>query len=179
MELRAERVRAEGLRRETETDDLTGISNRGHLQSSLSDELERSQRLGTKFAVLFADLDDFKTVNDEHGHLLGDDALQLVARALAENAWRIDVVARYGGEEFVALLPGTNPEGARAFYERVCEDLARCSEKELGFALSLSAGAVGYKKGAESAEDLLEAADRAMYEAKRRGKARIFVSAVS
>ena len=68
---------------------------------------------------------------------------------------------------------------SRAFYERVCEDLARCSEKELEVTLRLSAGAVGYKKGAEGAEDFLKAADRAMYEAKRRGKARIFVSAVS
>ncbi len=185
IELRAERERAERLRRETETDGLTGISNRRHLQSSLSEELERSRRLGTEFAVLFADLDDFKAVNDEHGHLLGDDALRLVARTLAENARLIDVVARYGGEEFVALLPGTGPEETRVFYERIREDLARRSETELGFTLSLSAGAVGHKRGAESAEsaesaeDLIEAADRAMYEAKRQGKDRVFVSAVS
>ncbi len=179
VELRAERERAERLRRETETDGLTGISNRRHLHSSLSEELERSRRLGTEFAMLFADLDDFKAVNDEHGHLIGDDALRLVARTLTEDARLIDVVARYGGEEFVALLPGASPEGARAFYERVREDLARCSEKELGFALRLSAGAVGHKKGAGSAEGLLEAADRAMYEAKRQGKDRVFVSAVS
>ena len=175
VELRAERERAERLRQETETDGLTGISNRRHLQSSLSEELERSRRLGTEFAVLFADLDDFKAVNDEHGHLLGDDALRLVARTLAENARLIDVVARYGGEEFVALLSGTGPEETRVFYERIREDLARRSETELGFTLSLSAGAVGHKRGAESAEDLIEAADRAMYEAKRQGKDRIFI----
>ena len=136
--------------------------------------MERSSRLGTSFTLLFADLDDFKTINDEYGHLLGDDALRLVARTLEENARLIDVVARYGGEEFVVLMPGTEPEGARAFYERVREALARASQEELGVLVRLSAGAVG-SRDAESAGSILEAADRAMYEAKRQGKDDIFI----
>lgn len=172
--LRTERERRQRLQREAEIDGLTGIFNRRHLEKRLDEEIERSRRTGAGFALLFADLDDFKAINDEHGHLLGDDALRLVARTLDENARRIDVVARYGGEEFLILMLGTDPEGARTFYERVRGELARASQEELGLVVRLSAGAVG-SRGVESAEELLEASDRAMYEAKRRGKDRIFV----
>jgi len=110
--LRRERERGERLRREAEVDGLTGLSNRRHLEGRLDEEIERAEHFGERFALLFADLDGFKAVNDEHGHLLGDDALRLVARSLSENARQIDVVARYGAEEFVVLLPGTTPEGA-------------------------------------------------------------------
>jgi diguanylate cyclase (GGDEF)-like protein len=106
--------------------------------------------------------------------VLGDDALRLVARSLSENARQIDVVARYGGEEFVVLLPGTTPEGATAFYERTREDLLERSQKEFGFPLRVSAGAVGSGSG-KSARQILAAADGAMYETKRRGKDGIFV----
>ena len=174
IRLRAEMERRERLQREAEIDSLTGISNRRHLEKRLDEEMERSSRLGTSFTLLFADLDDFKTINDEYGHLLGDDALRLVARTLEENARLIDVVARYGGEEFVLLMPSTEPERARAFYERVREALARASQEELGVLVRLSAGAVG-SRDAESAGSILEAADRAMYEAKRRGKDDIFI----
>ena len=167
--LRRERERGERLRREAEVDGLTGVSNRRHLEGRLAEEIERAARFGERFALLFADLDGFKAVNDQHGHLLGDDALRLVARSLSENARRIDVVARYGGEEFVVLLPGTTPEGAAAFYDRVREDLLRRSRRELGFPLRVSAGAVGSGSG-KSAGEILAAADGAMYEAKRRGK---------
>ena len=109
--LRRERERGERLRREVEVDSMTGISNRRHLEGRLAEEIERTERLGEGFALLFADLDHFKAVNDEHGHVLGDDAPRLVARSLSENARQIDMVARYGGEDFVVLLPGTTPEG--------------------------------------------------------------------
>ena len=172
--LREERERTERLRRMAEIDALTGLWNRRHLEKRLAQELERSRRLGEGFALLFADLDDFKEINDEYGHLLGDDALRLVARTLEETSRQIDVVARYGGEEFVVLFPGTDPRGAAAFYERVREDLLRRSREELGLPVRLSAGAEG-AESASNAEELLEAADRAMYEAKRRGKDQIFV----
>ena len=172
--LRVERERRQRLQREAEVDGLTGISNRRHLERRLDEEIERSRRSGSGFSLLFADLDDFKAINDEHGHLLGDDALKLVARMLYENARRVDIIARYGGEEFVVLMPDTDPEGARVFYERVREDLAQSSREELGLVVRLSAGAVG-SRGAESAGELLQKADGAMYEAKRRGKDRIFI----
>ena len=127
--LRTERECRQHLQREAEIDGLTGISDRRHLEIRLDEELKRSRRTGAGFALLFADLDDFKAINDEHGHLLGDDALRLVARTLDENARRTDVVTRYGGEEFLVLMPGTDPEGARAFYKRVREELARASQE--------------------------------------------------
>ena len=114
------------LRRIAEMDGLTGLGNRRSLQSRLAEELERTRRLGGGgFSLLFMDLDDFKAINDEHGHLVGDEALRLVARVLKEDSRVVDTVARYGGEEFVALLPGTDPEGAAAFYNRVREKLSR------------------------------------------------------
>ena len=165
------------LRRMAETDGLTGLNNRRSLEARLAEEVERSRRpKGGDFSLLFVDLDDFKAVNDEHGHLVGDEALRLVARVLKEDSRRVDTVARYGGEEFVALLPGTGREGARTFYARVREKLLALSLQELGFPLRLSAGAVG-SEAAPDAEGLMEAADRAMYEAKRGGKDRVFVGA--
>ena len=173
-ELVEEKARAIELRRMVEIDGLTGLNNRRSLQARLTEELERSRRLGGQFALLFMDLDDFKAINDEHGHLVGDEALRLVARVLQEDSRSVDTVARYGGEEFVILLPGTDPEGARAFYTRAREKLLGLSLKGLGLPLRLSAGAVG-SEVASDVGGLMEAADRAMYEAKRGGKDQIFV----
>ena len=123
------------------------------MEGRLAEEIERTERLGEGFALLFADLDHFKAVNDEHGHVLGDDDLRLVARSLSENARQIDVVARY---------------------ERAREDLLEHSWRKLGFPVRLSAGAVGSGSG-KSAREILAADDGAMYKAKRRGKDGTFV----
>lgn len=173
-ELVEEKARAMELRRMAEMDGLTGLKNRRSLEARLAEETERSRRLGGRFSLLFMDLDDFKAINDEHGHLVGDEALKLVARVLQEDSRSVDTVARYGGEEFVVLLPGTDSEGARAFYTRGREKLLVLSLKELGLPLRLSAGAVG-SEAAPDAGGLMQAADRAMYEAKRGGKDRVFV----
>ncbi len=104
----------------------------------------------------------------------GRGALYAISAFATAFALGIYVVARYGGEEFVVLLPGTTPEGAAVFYERARADLLERSQKELGFPLRVSAGAVSSGSG-KSAEEILAAADGAMYEAKRRGKDRIFI----
>ena len=170
-----EKARAMELRRMADTDGLTGLENRRSFQARLAEEMARARRLGVGFSLLFMDIDDFKAVNDKHGHLVGDEALRIVARVLEEEAQCVDAVARYGGEEFVALLPGTDPEGAGVFYDRVREKLLALSGEKLGFPLHLSAGATG-SRAAEAAEGLMRAADRAMYEAKQGGKDRVFVS---
>ncbi len=174
-ELVEEKARAIELRRMADTDGLTGLANRRSFRARLAKEMERNRRLGEGFSLLFMDLDDFKAINDERGHLVGDEALRLVARVLEDESRSFDTVARYGGEEFVALPPGTGPEEAVASYHRIREKLLARSRRVLGFPLRLSAGTVG-SGAARDAEVLLEAADRAMYEAKRSGKDRIFVA---
>ena len=155
-ELVEEKARTMELRRMADTDGLTGLANQRRFRVRLAEEMERDRRMGGEgFFLLFIDLDAFKAINDEHGHLMGDEALRLVARILREGSRRIDVLARYGGEGFVALLPGTNPGGARTLYYRAREVLLARSRRKLGFPLRLSAGAVvgglqGHRRAPES-----------------------------
>ena len=173
-ELREARELADRFRREALTDPLTTLSNRVHFHSRLKEESKRAQRRGDRFAVIFLDVDDFKRVNDEHGHQTGDEALKLVADVLRRNARETDTIARLGGEEFTALLPDTPIHGARDFFGRVREEVSQRSEREVGLPLMISAGAAVFPDDAEDPDSLLAAADSAMYGAKRRGKGRLF-----
>ena len=155
------------------TDRLTDLPNRSRFEVRLQEEIKRAQRQKQEFALIFLDLDDFKLINDSQGHRAGDEALKLVAKVLHLNAREIDLVARHGGEEFTALLVGTPLAGAQDFFERVREEIAYHGEKKLGLTLRLSGGAAIFPHDAEDPDDLLEAADRAMYEAKHQGKDRL------
>ena len=169
-----EKTRATELRRMADTDGLTGLENRRSFQAWLAGEMEKYRRQSDGFSLIFMNLDDFKAVNDERGHLAGDEALRLVACVLEEHSRTVDTVARYGGEEFVALLHSTDPDGAVAFYDRVRKTLLALPQQEFGFPLRLSAGAMG-SEAARDAEGIIEAADRALYEAKRHGTDRVLV----
>jgi diguanylate cyclase (GGDEF)-like protein len=166
----------ERLRHEAALDPLTGLYNRGRFETRFKEEFERAQRTGERFMVLFVDVDDFKLVNDTHGHRTGDEALQLVADVLQSCSRRVDVVARHGGDEFLVMLPGASLPEAQRFFDRMREEVAERSSHSLGFGLRLSAGAVqcpGYDRDPAA---LLDAADEAMYRAKRRGKNRLFAA---
>ena len=169
-ELREERDQKERFRREALTDPLTGLPNRHSFAARLGEEAAGARRRGEDFSIVFLDLDDFKRINDARGHATGDAALRIVADALRSNARESDMVARHGGEEFTALLSGTPLPGTERFFGRVREEVARRSERELGFRVALSAGAASFPHDATGPDGLLEAADLAMYEAKRRGK---------
>ncbi|MDP9484492.1 MAG: GGDEF domain-containing protein [Actinomycetota bacterium] len=164
----------ERYRLEAYTDRLTGLPNRSRFEACLREEIKRAGRRDEEFAVLFLDLDDFKLVNDAHGHRVGDEALKLVAGVLVLNARETDVVARHGGEEFTALLSGTGLAGASDFFGRVKEEAAYHGRQKLGFPLRLSCGVAIYPADAEDPDGLLEAADATMYQAKRRGKGRLY-----
>ena len=126
--------------------------------------------------LLFVDIDDFKDVNDNHGHRMGDEALKLVAEVLQSTSRRIDVVARHGGDEFMVMLPAASLPEAHRFFERMRKRVAERSDRTLSLELRLSAGAVlcpGYSTDPAS---LLDAVDEAMYRAKRRGKNRMFAA---
>ena len=166
----------ERLWHEASLDPLTGLYNRGRFETRFTEEFERARRTDERFMVLFVDVDDFKLVNDTHGHRTGDEALQLVADVLQSCSRRIDVVARHGGDEFLVMLPGASLPEAQRFFDRMRDRVAERSEHSLGLGLRLSAGAVQCPGYARDPAALLDAADEAMYRAKRRGKNRLFAA---
>ena len=166
----------ERLWQEVSLDLLTGLYNRGRFETRFEEEFERARRTGEWFMVLFVDVDDFKLVNDTHGHRKGDEALKLVADVLQSCSRRIDVVARHGGDEFLVMLPGASLPEAHRFFERMRDQVVERSSRTLGFELRLSAGAVQCPGYARDPAALLDAADEAMYRAKRRGKNRLFAA---
>ena len=166
----------ERLWHEASLDPLTGLYNRGRFETRFNEELERAKRTGERFMLLFVDIDDFKDVNDNHGHRMGDEALKLVAQVLRSCSRRIDVVARHGGDEFMVILPGASLPEAHRFFERIRKQVAERSGRTLGLELRLSAGAVQCSGYSTDPAALLDAADKAMYRAKRRGKNRMFAA---
>ena len=156
------------------TDALTRLPNRRSLQERLAQEVHRAERYGSPFLVAMCDLDDFKKVNDTHGHDAGDAVLRAAARVMVENLRRTDVVGRWGGEEFIVLLPETELAGGRTALEKV---RARLSAQpvpwgEAALAVTVSVGVTAFAKG-ERVEDVVARADEALYEAKRAGKNRV------
>ena len=155
----------EQLRRLSVSDPLTGIANYRHLIERLEEEIERSQRSGRSFSLLFLDLDGLKTINDLHGHLVGNRALCRVAEVLRISCRTIDTPARFGGDEFALVLPETEEAAAWQVGRRVGELLARDSERP---SISVSLGVAIYPQNGETAEGLLGAADRSLYSMKSR-----------
>jgi diguanylate cyclase (GGDEF)-like protein len=166
----------ERLWHEASLDPLTGLYNRSRFEARFNEEFERARRTGEQFVVLFLDIDDFKDVNDNHGHRTGDDALKLVAETLQSCSRRIDVVARHGGDEFMVMLSGASLPEAHRFFKRMRTQVAERSDRTLGLDLRLSAGAVQCPDHSTDPASLLDAADEAMYKAKRRGKNRLFAA---
>jgi diguanylate cyclase (GGDEF)-like protein/PAS domain S-box-containing protein len=158
-------------------DALTGLANRALLQDRLRHTVERSRRDGTEFAVLFIDLDDFKTVNDSLGHAIGDALLRTVARRIRTTVRTQDTAARLGGDEFAILIEGVEDH---SLVEAVAERLvaALCEPVRVGGAELLVAGSVGLAYGSgrtKDVEDVMRNADLALYEAKGTGKNRYMV----
>lgn len=162
--------------RQALVDSLTGLSNRRHADQTLDDELARAARIGGPVGLILADVDDFKSVNDRHGHPTGDLVLREVAATLEETIREIDTAARWGGEEFAVILPNTDLEGAAQVAERIRAVLAgREVLSVVGEPLHVTAslGAAVWSP-AMTAGELVEAADEALYRAKRAGKNRVF-----
>ncbi len=148
-------------------DPLTGMPNRRVLQMFLSREFAATTR-GRPCSIVLLDIDLFKAINDTEGHPAGDDVLRAVARALEENTRASDLSGRFGGDEFLTLLPGTNVSGALAFAARVRESTAaRFAER--GLPVTISIGVAVSNSSTKNEDDLLQAADIALYSAKRKG----------
>lgn len=153
-------------------DPLTGVHNRMALNSSLLREVDLAQRQELPLSVLVIDIDHFKAFNDEHGHAFGDDVLIAVSQTIANTVRRSDLLFRYGGEEFVVLASHTGEEGAMLLAERIRENVAALRSvrgRDTGITVSIGAARLNKK---ESAEALVERADKALYGAKRNGRNR-------
>jgi diguanylate cyclase (GGDEF)-like protein len=163
------------LTRQAQTDALTNLANRRALDERLDVEVEHARRLGTNVAFVIADIDNFKSINDTYGHQTGDEALRRIGRAFAEAVRELDLPGRYGGEEFALVLPGTNLSGARALAEKIrkqLEALLVTTPDGSPFQVTASFGAACFP-AQSSVEELVAAADAALYQAKRTGKNRV------
>jgi diguanylate cyclase (GGDEF)-like protein len=159
-------------------DSLTGLANRRLCTAALEKELARAQRFDEPLTLVLADIDDFKRINDRWGHPTGDEVLKTFARRLQESVREIDLAGRWGGEEFALLLPGTDLEGGRQLAERIRrlvreQRLAAPDGTPIGVSASFGVASFPLVAGQNQ---LVAAADAALYEAKRSGKNRVVVS---
>ncbi len=163
------------------TDGLTGVYVRRHLVERLEGEVRRSKRFGYKLSFLMIDIDHFKRFNDEYGHLVGDVVLKKVAETIRKNIREIDLVGRYGGEEFGVLLIETDEAGA--FF--VAERMRRAIEEKMFIAydetlkVTISIGCSAFSQSINDVSLIVDAADSALYQAKRQGRNRVCVSTLS
>jgi diguanylate cyclase (GGDEF)-like protein len=157
------------------TDSLTGLYNRRYLQERLSQEVDRSVRLGQPLTIIMADLDHFKRINDELGHQQGDEALVRFAGWFRAGVRRVDTVGRYGGEEFLALLVNCNGEDGKRVANKIRINTWKLSAAHPfdvmgGFTVSMGVAQLG---PGQDPVTLVARADRALYQAKQEGRNRV------
>jgi len=175
-------VRIADAERLSLTDELTRLHNARYLRQFLVNEIKRARRYRTKVTALFLDLDDFKLVNDLHGHLVGSHCLMEMAALLLPSVRDTDCVVRYGGDEFVVILPEAGPDDARIVGERIRAKVERhrfTGGRRLKISLTVSIGAAVFPNNALSPHQLISSADRAMYAAKAGNKNCIRLAAPS
>ncbi len=160
----------EQVQKMADTDALTGISNRRTFEAVLEREVSRAARSGEQVTLVMFDIDHFKSINDTHGHQMGDTVLKKVARTLAEGCRDFDVPARYGGEEFVVILPACSSKESLVVAERLRRSLG---EADNPVPVTASAGAATFPTHAVDPQRLIAAADEALYESKRAGRDRV------
>lgn len=162
------------------TDAVTGLYNRHYLTSHMDTRMEAAQKQGKDLSILMMDIDHFKTVNDTYGHAVGDKVLKEFASRVGRNIRGVDLAARYGGEEFVVMMPETPADWALMIGNRLREEIANkpfdFSSPEGEIAITVSIGVATSKEGQTPAQ-LLEEADKALYEAKAAGRNRVVVAA--
>ena len=172
---RVQRRTGEAAIRLSTIDSLTGLYNRAFFFNAVDHEIQRGRRFRRGFCLLMMDLDGLKSINDRYGHYEGDVILRGVAQLIKASLRGIDVAARYGGDEFVALLPETDPSGAYVVAEKIRQMASELHVEVNGSQIttSLSIGVVSSPDDGHTADELMIAADEAMYTSKRLGKNRV------
>lgn len=168
----AMRQRLEELQELALHDPLTGIANRRFVEISLAARLEEFKRYGFDFSVMFIDADNFKTINDTHGHIVGDRILKMISATVANSLRSFDVIGRWGGEEFVVLLVNTKSEDMFKLADRLrrlVENSALKLDSGETLKVTVSIGATAAQRG-DTVDSLIERADKLMFESKRRGR---------
>jgi diguanylate cyclase (GGDEF)-like protein len=161
------------------TDDCTGLYNARHLATVLAEEVPRSQRFGYEFSVLFVDLDHFKRINDEYGHLNGSKLLAQFGRRLRENLRLVDAAFRYGGDEFVVLLPQTGKDAAILVARRLMATFRAAkwlASEGISLMLTASIGIASYPQDGTTSQTIVQRADEMMYQVKQAGRNNIAVT---
>lgn len=161
----------ESVRRQADTDGLTGISNHRRLQERIDEELERARRYEHPLSIIIVDIDNFKMFNDIYGHPVGDQVLQIVSESLCTSVRAADIIGRYGGDEFMLIMPETSSRGSIEVAERV---LAAIGDREIvvngeRLPIAVSLGIASYPEDAVTKHELIAHADAALYESKRSG----------
>src|SRR3569623_380949 len=153
-------------------DGLTGIHNRRYIEEAVAKEFGRVQRYGGTLSIILFDLDNYKTINDTHGHLTGDEVLRSAAKSIGAGVRTTATIGRYGGEEIKALLPATNIDGAMILAERQRNHLASLPVIHGGLTVSVtvSSGVAEWQPNMQRYENLIKAADQALYRAKEQGR---------
>ncbi|MBN7798414.1 sensor domain-containing diguanylate cyclase [Parahaliea mediterranea] len=179
LQAERQRLRADQLEQAAALDPLTRVYNRGYFQSAAQREIGRVKRSGEPLALVLLDIDHFKSVNDNHGHLAGDEVLVEIGALLENQTRESDVVARYGGEEFVLLLTNTSVEQAITRSEELRQlvaDRTFRADFETDIRITISLGVAGWRNG-ESLAQTLERADSALYESKHGGRNQVSLAA--
>ncbi|MBI4978891.1 MAG: diguanylate cyclase [Spirochaetes bacterium] len=158
-------------------DPLTELYNRRYIEEYLPKEINRSSRHGLNFCVLFMDIDDFKSVNDTHGHHVGDDVLRAIGSIISAAIRVEDVGGRYGGEEFLVIMPETEIEGAKIFANRLLEKI-RAHAFPHNMTVTVSGGIASFPMHGSTAKEILEKADKALYYSKYTGKDRVNIFSI-
>jgi len=160
-------------------DGLTGIFNRRYFEMRIVEEIERARRYGTAMSVIMADIDDFKCLNDEFGHLLGDEVLRQISSLFHQQLRKIDVVCRYGGEEFAILLTHTTAKQAAVIAEKLRKLVEKWQFPGVPRAVTISAGVAAFPGHGKTRDEIIRAADNGLYGAKQCGRNRVVLSPVA
>lgn len=163
----------ERIRQLSYLDGLTGIFNRRFFELRIMEEIERARRCETGLAVVIADIDQFKKLNDEFGHLLGDEVLRQVSSLFHQQLRKIDVVCRYGGEEFAILLTNTNAQHAVGVMEKLRRLVEGWQFPGVPRTVTISAGVAAFPEHGMTRDELIRAADVGLYAAKQAGRNRV------
>ena len=160
-------------------DGLTGVFNRRYFESRLVDEVTRAARYGGGVSVLMVDLDHFKKINDDFGHMLGDDVLRAVSAIFVRQLRKVDVVCRYGGEEFAVVLPATHGASAATVADKLRRVVANAEFPGVPYPVTVSVGVAEFPANGITRDDVVRAADAALYAAKEAGRNQICLATVT